>query len=369
MRRLIPVSEPNIKGKELDYVKDCITSNWISSIGKYVTKFEEMFASFCKTKYALATSNGTSALHLALLSLGVGKGDEVITPNLTFVASANAVTYCGARPVFVDVDPVTWTIDPAKIEKKITKRTKAIMVVHLYGHPCDMDSILKIARENKLKIIEDAAEAHGAEYKGTRVGNLGDIAAFSFYGNKIITTGEGGMVTTNNKRLYERMKLLRDHAMSSKRRYWHTMVGYNYRMTNIQAAIGVAQTERIEEFIKIKRRNAELYRELLNNINGITLPVEAKDCKHVYWMYGILIDKEFGMTRDKVISRLKERGIDARPFFYPMHRLPMYRIKEDFPVSNELSRKGINLPSATTLAKKDIRIICEVILSIKTGIF
>jgi len=358
---VIPVSEPRLGGKELEYVKDCIKSNWISSAGKYVARFEEMFAQFCGTSYALATSNGTTALHLALVSLGIGKGDEVIIPDLTFVASANAITYCGATPVLVDVDPITWTIDPSKIEQKISKKTKAIVAVHLYGHPCDMDGIMKIARKYRLKVIEDAAEAHGAEYKGKRVGSIGDIGTFSFYGNKIITTGEGGMVTTNKKHLYEKMKLLRDHAMSEKRRYWHTMVGYNYRMTNIQAAIGVAQMEQIDKFIRIKRRNAKLYNAILKNVKGLTLPVEAKDCKHVYWMYSILIEKEFGISRDKVIARLKEEGIDTRPFFYPMHTLPMYRDDGPFPVSDTLSRKGLNLPSATTLGKAEIERICKVI--------
>jgi perosamine synthetase len=361
---MIPVSEPRLDGKELEYVKDCVKSNWISSVGEYVTRFEKMFARFCGTSYALATCNGTTALHLAMVSLGIGEGDEVIIPDLTFVASANAITYCGARPVFVDVDPTTWTIDPSKIEQKISKRTKAIMVVHLYGHPCDMDKIMRIARKYRLKVIEDAAEAHGAEYKGKRVGGIGDIGAFSFYGNKIITTGEGGMVTTNKRYLYEKMRLLRDHAMSKKKRYWHTMVGYNYRMTNLQAAIGVAQMEQIDKFIEIKRRNAELYNTLLKDVKGITLPAEAKGCKHVYWMYSILIEKDFGISRDRVIAKLKEHGIDTRPFFHPVHRLPMYRDNGSYPVSDNLSCKGINLPSATTLGRAEIKRICKVIKKI-----
>ncbi len=367
MGKLIPVSEPYLKGKELDYLRDCITSNWISSIGRYVTKFEEMFARFCGTKYAIATSNGTAALHLALLSLGIGKDDEVIMPDLTFVATANAVTYCGARPIFVDVEPITWTMDPSKIEEKISKRTKAIMVVHLYGHPCDMDRITKIARRHKLKVIEDAAEAHGAEYKGRRVGSLGDVGTFSFYGNKIITTGEGGMVTTNDKSLFKKIKLLRDHAMSSKKRYWHTMVGYNYRMTNLQAAIGVAQMEQVNDFIEKKRKNAKIYNSFLSKIDGITLPPEADKCKNVYWMYSVLIDNDFGLSRDEIMQKLRKKDIDTRPFFYPLHQLPIYKSKDVYPVSSELSRRGINLPSATTLTESDIRTVCIALKTLKNS--
>jgi perosamine synthetase len=310
---MIPVSEPNLGGKELEYVKDCISSNWISSIGKYVTRFEEMFASFCGTDHAVATSSGTAALHLALLSLDIASGDEVIMPDLTFVASANAVMYCGARPVFVDSDKMTWNIDPAGIEKSITRRTRAIMAVHLYGHPCDMDAITSIADKHGLRVIEDAAEAHGAEYRQKRVGGIGDLGAFSFYGNKIVSTGEGGMITTNSSELAEKIRLLRDHAMSRTKRYWHDLSGYNYRLTNIQAAIGVAQMEQIDNFIEMKRRNASLYNSLLEGMDFITLPPEADMCKNVYWMYSVLIRDNFGMHRDEVMEKLKEKGIDTRP--------------------------------------------------------
>jgi perosamine synthetase len=361
---MIPVSEPNLSGKEIEYVTDCIKTNWISSIGKYVTRFEEMFAQFCGTSHALTASSGTTALHLALSALGIQEGDEVILPDLTFVASANAIQYCGARPVFVDVDKKTWNIDPARIEKHITNKTKAIMVVHLYGQPCDMDEVVKIAKQNNLKVIEDAAEAHGAEYNNMRVGSIGDVGIFSFYGNKIITTGEGGMVTTNNEELVKKMRMLRDHAMSNTKRYWHYMVGYNYRMTNLQSAIGVAQMEQIDQFIEKKRENAELYNTFLSKINSLTLPPEVKKCKNVYWMYSVLIEDNFGLSRDAVMLRLKKKGIDTRPFFYPLHQLPMYKTRNNYPVSNELSRKGINLPSATTLTENDIRIVCDTLSSL-----
>ncbi len=362
---MIPVSEPFLSGKELEYVTDCIKTNWISSIGKYVKSFEDVFARFCGTSHAVSASSGTAALHLALLALDIKNGDEVIMPDLTFVASANAVLYCGARPVFVDVDKKTWNIDPEKIEAHITERSRAIMVVHLYGHPCDMDAVLRIAERHNLKVIEDAAQAHGAEYGKKRVGSIGDAGVFSFYGNKIITTGEGGIITTDSPALAEKMRLLRDHAMSKDRRYWHDLPGYNYRLTNIQAAIGVAQMEQADDFISIKRRNAALYNSFLRNMDGITLPPEADKCKNVYWMYSILIEDDFGLSRDEVMARLKDMGIDTRPFFYPLHQLPMYRNNAEYPVADELSRKGINLPSSTKLTDSDIKTVCRAIESVR----
>lgn len=362
---MIPVSEPYLNGKEIEYVTDCINSNWISSIGKYVTQFEDMFAEFCGTDHAVATSNGTAALHLALLALDIGPGDEVIMPNLTFVATGNSVLYCGARPVLIDVDCATWNIAPEKIEEKITERTKAIMAVHLYGHPCDMDAINSIAKKHNLKVIEDSAEAHGAEYNNRRVGGIGDIGVFSFYGNKLITTGEGGMITTNDFDVVEKIRLLRDHAMSKTRRYWHDLLGYNYRITNIQSAIGVAQMEQIDGFIEKKRQNAVLYNSLLGNLDGITTPPEAAGCKNVYWMYSVLIEDVFGISRDEVMKQLYEKGVDTRPFFYPLNQLPMYKNDDPYPVADELSRRGINLPSATTLTETDIKTVCDALTSIK----
>jgi perosamine synthetase len=361
---MIPVAEPIIGDKELKYVEECVKSGWVSSIGDYIYRFENCFSNFCGTKYGVSCSNGTVALHLALKAFGVGNGDEVIVPALTFIATANAVTYCNAIPVFVDAEPETWNIDPDKIEEKITKKTKAIIPVHLYGHPVDMDTIIDIARENKLVVIEDAAEAHGAEYKGRKVGSIGDVGCFSFYGNKIITTGEGGMITTDNEEIAERARMLRDHAMSKEKRYWHDTIGFNYRLTNLQAALGVAQMERIEDIINIKRSNAKLYNSMLKTVAGITLPKEAEWAKSVYWMYSILIEDKYRISRDELIIKLKERGIDSRPFFYPIPSMPPYKTANAYPVSEELSRKGINLPSSPRLKKDDIKYIVEQIKEI-----
>lgn len=315
MDKFIPVSEPSITQKEISYVLDAVKSGWVSSLGHYINEFEKRFAEFVGTKYALTTSNGTTALHLALVSVGIKKGDEVIIPDLTFVATANAVTYTGAKPVMVDVEQDTWCIDLKCFKKAIRKKTKAIIPVHLYGHPANMDKINKIACEHGLYVIEDAAEAHGAEYKGKMVGSLSDCGVFSFYGNKVITTGEGGMITTDNEELYEKAKYLRDHAMSKEKRYWHTEIGYNYRITNLQAALGLAQLERIEELILKKRQIFKWYKELLQDIEGIRLNPEKKGVKNVFWMVCLVLDKDFKIGRDELIKKLKEKGIDTRPFF------------------------------------------------------
>lgn len=357
----IPIAEPLLDGNELAYVTDCITSSWVSSIGKYIPQFEEAFARFCGTKHGIATSNGTTALHLALVVAGIGEGDEVILPSLTFVATANAVTYTGATPVFVDSEPRTWNLDPTDVRRKITPRTKAIIPVHLYGHPADMDAINQIAREHQLSVVEDAAEAHGAEYKGQRVGKLGRIAAFSFYGNKIITTGEGGMLTTDDDVLAEKARWLRDHGMSPTERYWHPVIGFNYRMTNIQAALGVAQMERIESFITRKRAIAARYNEWLRDIPGITLPPEESWAKNVFWMYSVLVGDDFGVTRDALMAHLKTRGVDSRPFFHPIHTLPPYASRQSLPVAERSAHQGINLPSAVTLSDDDIQRVVRAI--------
>jgi len=254
LTKFIPIAEPSITQKEISYVTDAVKSGWVSSLGYYIFEFEKKFAEFIGTKYALTTSNGTTALHLTLASLGIKEGDEVIIPDLTFVATANAVAYTGAKPIIVDVEEDIWCIDPDSIRKSITPKTKAIIPVHLYGHSADMDEIIKISNEYGLHVIEDAAEAHGAEYKGKKVGSLGKCGVFSFYGNKIITTGEGGMITTDDEKLYERAKFLRDHAMNKEKRYWHSEIGFNYRITNLQAALGLAQLERIEEFLDKRGR-------------------------------------------------------------------------------------------------------------------
>ncbi len=363
-RDFIPVYTPTLGQCEEEYVLDAVRSGWISSLGEYVNRFERDFASFCGVAHGVSVCNGTVALHLALHALGIGAGDEVIVPALSFVASANAVQYTGAKPVFADVDPVTWTIDPVAIERLITPRTKAIMPVHLYGHPAKMVEINAIAQAHGLWVVEDAAEAHGAAIGQQRTGGLGQIGAFSFYANKIITTGEGGMLTTDDAALAARCRLLRDHAMPPERRYWHDEVGFNYRMTNLQAAVGVAQMARIAQFIERKRRIARQYSEMLADLPGITLPAEAAGCTNVYWMYSVLVDAPYQLTRDELIPALRERGIDSRPFFHPLDTLPPYRSENPMPVALRLSWQGLNLPSAPSLTDEQIEYICATLRSL-----
>jgi len=367
MKKFIPVAAPSLVGNEKKYVLDCLESTWISSIGKYVDRFEEAFAEFCGVKYAISCSNGTVALHLALLALGVGPGDEVIVPTLTFVATANAVTYCGARPVFVDSEPETWNLNPELLEEKITPRTKGIIAVHLYGHPVDMDPVLDIAQGHGLFVLEDAAEAHGAEYKGKRVGSIGNIATFSFYGNKIITTGEGGMVVTNDEELARKVRQLKGQGMDPERRYWFPIVGYNYRMTNIQAAIGLAQLEKANWHIERRREVASWYYERLKGVQGLTLPVEKEWAKNVYWMFSIVLDDNLSLSRDEVMAALEAQGIQTRPFFYPMHTLPPYQGmggKDQFPVADRLAARGINLPTWAGLQEEDVDFVCKTLTEI-----
>lgn len=358
---MIPVAEPSLGKEELENVIKAIKSGWVSSKGEFIEEFEKKFAEYCGVKYGVATSNGTVALHLALTALGIEKGDEVIVPTLSFIATANTVTYCNAKPVFVDSHPYYWCIDPAKIEEKMNENTKAIIPVHLYGHPCNMDWIMDIAEDRGLHVVEDAAEAHGAEYKGKKVGSYGDISCFSFYGNKIITTGEGGMCLTNDEELYEKMIILRDHGMSRERKYWHDVIGFNYRMTNIQAAIGSAQVEKLDVFVKKKREIAEMYNSLLKDIAGVSLPPEAKWAKNVYWMYSILVEDNFPLTKDELMEKLRENDIDSRPFFYPIHIQPPYMRNEKMPIVESLAEKGVNLPSAVTLRRENIEKIVKTI--------
>jgi perosamine synthetase len=363
MEHLIPVAEPDLTGNELEYVTRCVRSGWVSSAGEYVTRFESDFAAFCGASRGVATANGTVAIHLALAALGIEDGDEVIVPSLTFVASANAVRYANARPVFVDCDPLTWTLSPEDVERKITPRTRAILVVHLYGHPADMERIQEIATRHRLWVIEDAAEAHGAEYHGRRVGNLGTAGVFSFYGNKTITTGEGGALVTDNPELAKRAAFLRDHAMSPERRYYHSEIGFNYRLTNLQAAIGVAQLERIETFLAAKRKHARQYASLLADVPGLELAPEAPWAKSSYWMYSVLVKDNFPLKRDQLAQHLRTLQIDTRPFFLPMHTLPMYSSSERLPVAERLSQQGLNLPSSTNLTEGQIERVAAAIKS------
>jgi perosamine synthetase len=368
--RKIPVAEPYISEKEEKLVLDCIKSGWISSRGNFVKEFEEKFSSYIGTKYGIAVSSGTAALHLAITALDIKQGDEVILPAFTSISSANAIRYTGAKPVLVDSETHTWNIDPNKIEEKITNRTKTIMVVHIYGHPADMDPIIRIAKKYNLYIIEDAAEAHGAEYKGRKVGGIGDIGCFSFYANKIITTGEGGMVLTNDDQIAEKIDRLRDQGFNLKLRKWliHDFIGYNYRLTNLQAAVGLAQLERIEEFVRRHRENAYYYNHLLKEILAITLPPEAPWAKNVYWMYTILVNEEvLGITRDELMKKLEGYGIDTRAAFLPIHLQSPYKDiykHEKYPIAELLGRRGINLPSGNTTTKEDVEYVVSAIKEI-----
>lgn len=367
-QKFIPVAEPELGGNEKKYILDCLDTNWISSKGKYIEKFEDAFAKYIGSSYSVSSSNGTTALHLALLALGIKKRDEVIVPNLTFIASANVVVYAGAKPILVDVEEKTWNIDPNEIERNISKNTKVIMAVHLYGHPADMNSIMGIAKKYNLTVLEDAAEAHGAEVliglpkNWKKVGSIGEIGCFSFYGNKIITTGEGGMIVTDNKQFADKMRILRDHGQHPQRRYYHTVVGYNYRMTNLQAAIGLAQLERIKKFIEKKRVIANFYTKKLKNVKGITLPPDEKWAKNVYWMYSIIVDKPFTLRRNELMEILRQNNIETRPFFYPVSYMPPYKNTAYNDKNAEyLSKHGINLPSSVTLNNSDIERICTII--------
>lgn len=366
--RFIPVAAPALVGNEKKYVVDCLESNWISSTGAYIERFEQAFANFCGGKYAVSCCNGTAALHLALLALGVGPEDEIIAPTLTFVATANAIKYCGARPIFLDSELETWNLDPSLIEEQITERTKGIIVVHLFGHPVDMDPVISIARKYGLFVVEDAAEAHGAEYKGRRVGSLGDISTFSFYGNKIITTGEGGIVVTNSKCLAEKVYQLKGQGICLDRRYWFPVIGYNYRMTNIAAAIGLAQMEKIDWHIERRREIANQYAQSLREFSGIRFQPELPWARNCYWMTSIILDEnEISISRDYLMKKLAESGIETRPFFHPMHTLPMFRdviAGKRFPKADYLAKRGINLPSFATLTKSKVSYICDQIIRI-----
>lgn len=359
-RLRIPVSAPFLGERELEYVTQCVLTGWISSAGEFVPRFEEVFAKFCGARYAVSASNGTTALHLALLGLGIGPGDEVIVPSLTFIASANAVRHTGADPVFVDVDPATWTIDPRAVEAAVTSRTRAIMPVHLFGHPADMDAINDIARRHGLSVVEDAAEAHGARYRGRPVGALGDAGVFSFYGNKIVTTGEGGMITTNDEELAGRMRVLRDHGMSPTRRYWHPVLGYNYRITNLQAAVGVAQMERVDAILRDKARIYAAYDRRIRELVGITPQPVADWASPVCWLYSVTVDSAVsGVTRDDILAELLAQGIETRPLFAPVHRQPIYNTGDELPVSDQLASCGMSLPSSVGLSDAEIDRVCR----------
>lgn len=355
-----PVYQPSLTGNEKKYVNECLDSTWISSKGHFINEFEKAFASYIKTQYATGVCNGTVAIHLALLALGIKPDDEVIVPTFTYIASANPIVQIGATPVFVDSEPDSWQMSPSDIEKKITSKTKAIMVVHLYGHPCNMDKIMQIAKKHGLFVIEDCAEAIGTKYKGQHVGTFGDVATFSFFGNKTITCGEGGMVVTNDPTIYDRLVHFRGQGLAKYREYWHDVLGYNYRMTNIQAAIGLAQLEQVETFLAKKQQIAKWYNENLKKA-PVDFHNPVGDVFHSFWMCSIMVEKE--CLRDKLREFLKNAGIETRPTFYPIHTMPIY--SQQFAmhhVAENLASRGINLPSYPGLEKEDIDYICEKII-------
>ena len=356
----IPLYQPDLSGNEKRYVLECLDSTWISSKGKFISEFEDGVAAYLEINRALGVCNGTVALHVALLALGIGPGDEVIVPTLTYIAAVNAITYTGATPVFVDSRRDTWQMDPDDVLRKITARTKAIMLVHLYGQPCDMDALTKIAKEGNLFVVEDCAEAFGSRYDGRLVGAFGDIATFSFYGNKTITTGEGGMVVTKDEKLAERARRFRGQGLADNREYWHDVIGYNYRMTNICAAIGLAQLERADEFLFKKRELAKHYREKLAEL-PLEMHREAPNTTHSYWMISILVEKP--SDRDPLREHLREKGIETRPLFYPVHTMPIYGAKGNYPVAEDLAQRGINLPSWPGLSDAQVQTVVSGIAS------
>lgn len=356
----IPVYAPVIDELDIRYVTDALKAGHVSgTAGEYLERFEAGFAGYCSCHHGVATSSGTTALHLALAALGIGPGDEVIASTFTNMATFFAIVYAGARPVPVDIECDTWNLDPQQIEGKITSRTKAILVVHIYGHPVDMDPVLEVARRHNLSVIEDAAEAHGALYKERKIGSLGDIACFSFYANKILTTGEGGMVTTNREDLAARARLLRGLAYGAQQRFMHRDVGFNYRLTNLQAALGCAQLQKIDSVIAAKRRLARLYDQTMEGTPGLQRPVEKPYARNVYWMYHVVLRGQLRGHREKLLGWLAERGIETREAFIPYNMQEIFiergwTRKEECPVANDVAQNGFYLPSSPRLSEEDI---------------
>jgi len=359
MGSFIPLAKPSFSLVEKRLVNQALDSGWISSLGSFVEQFGREFAKTVGVKYALPVGNGTAALHLALIALGIGKGDEVIVPALTFVASANSVTYVGAKPVFVDIDPETFNLNLKAAEAKVTPKTKAIMSVDLYGHPVDFARVKSFAKKLKLHFISDSAESLGSLYKGKPFGGIAEVTTFSFFGNKIVTTGEGGMLVTNSKKIYDTAKFYRDQAKDiTIHNYYHPAIGYNYAMTNLQAGVGIGQLRRLKMFVKKKRAIADHYRRLLSGVPGLNFQAEASYAKTNWWMFSLLVDKQkFGRSRDELMRLLAKKGIETRPFFYPLPQLPPYKPdnrQNQFPVTDRIAGQGLNLPSFASLTQKEI---------------
>ena len=359
----IPIAIPSIGKQELNNVINCVKSGWISSQGNFVNDFENEFSKIHHNRYTLSVSNGSVALHLALLALGITKGDEVIVPNLTFAASINSIIHTGATPVIADVNRKTWNIDVNKIESLINSRTKAIMPVHLYGNPCEMNKICSLAQKNNLKIIEDCAESLGSEYYNQPTGILGDAATYSFFGNKTITTGEGGMILFKEEEVYKKAMILRDHGMNKTKRYWHDMVGFNYRLTNLQASIGLAQLEKLNSFVNKKIQIAQYYIDFFSKYDFFEFQNKLDNSKNSYWLFSVLIKDNAPFTKNEFIDFLKRNGIDSRPLFFPLHSMPIYKNFKRSSLINsiDLSSKGVSLPSFVDISRKEIKYILETI--------
>jgi perosamine synthetase len=364
---MIPVNEPLLNGNEKKYLNECIDTGWISSEGPFIKKFEEGMAKYVGRKHAIAVSNGSVAIDAAIVALGIGQGDEVILPTFTIISCASAIVRAGAIPVVVDCDPKTYNIDVTKIEERITKKTKAIMVVHIYGLPCDMDPILALAKKHNLKILEDAAEMHGQKYKGKKCGSFGDISTFSFYPNKHITTGEGGMILTDNDSLAEHCRSLRNLCFKPEKRFVHDELGWNFRMTNLQAALGVAQLERIETFVEKKRWMGKLYTEKLRDIDIFQLAIpETNYAKNIYWVFPIVLKKDYKHDAESFCKILGSKGIGNRPFFWNMHEQPVLKkmglyANESLPHAENIARRGFYVPSGLGVTEEQITEVCRVL--------
>jgi len=372
---MIPVNEPLFGGRELEYVTECVRTGWVSSAGRFINAFEERWAAYCGQCYGIAVCNGTVALQMALAILDLQPGDEVIMPTFTIISCASAVIYNDGVPVLVDSDPRTWCMDVNHVKERITPRTRAIMAVHIYGHPVDMDPLLDLAHKYGLAIIEDAAETHGAEYlsgRGSnsplwrRCGSLGTVSAFSFYANKLITTGEGGMLLTDNLQLAEKARSLRNLCFLPERRFYHEELGFNFRMTNLQAALGLAQLERMDEIVARKRWMGQEYTRRLKDIEGLELPVEEPWARNIYWMYGVVLCKERDMHARQFAQKLRAHGVDTRPFFLGMHEQPVFHkrglfLDEHYPVAERIAHRGLYLPSGITLTEAQLIKVCDAV--------
>lgn len=367
MKNFIPVNEPLLDGNEKRYLNECIDTGWISSEGPFIHRFESEFAATVGRRHAIAVANGSVALDAAIAALQISSGDEVILPSFTIISCAAAIVRAGAVPVVIDADSSTWNIDVTLIEASITARTRAIMVVHIYGLPCDMNPILALAKKYNLKIIEDAAEMHGQTYQGRPCGSFGDLSTFSFYPNKHITTGEGGMIVTDSDALAEKCRELRNLCFIPERRFVHEELGWNMRLTNLQAALGVAQLERLTSFVERKRAMGALYNELLNGISGLQLPLPSTDyAQNIYWVYGIVLDEALDFDAKEAMLRLANAGVGTRPFFWPMHEQPILRRMGFFsdvncPVAERIARRGFYIPSGMALTKAQIHSVAQTV--------